>query len=268
MHLLALTRWNQSRTLDAELPWLAPLMRVVPYEARLRLNAGSPVVLARGLALSDAQQGLSALRAHGHGAIAIDEDGAPQDGAALIAGSFELQADQLVVVARNGQQRLALPYAQLLALVRAIEVCEEETATQTVEHKLSLGRAVLSGGLMNKKAVTKTHNEKSLEHEHVAYLFRRDAGEPVLLREHSLRYAGLGDQRGENAHQSFMRLLALLRERTPHALHDDRLCVRKRRAELTTVRGTTREQTRSSTNVAANLLAAYILVHGFVQGQL
>lgn len=267
MYLLALTRWNASHTIEAELTWLAPLMKLVPYEARLRLNAGSPVIIARGLAPGDAQQSLSALRSHGHGAVAIDERGVPHEEAAPVAASFELQHDQLITATRNGAPH-ALPYAQLLAVVRAIEVCEEVTALQTSQQKLALGRAVLTGGLLRKKTVSANHTETSLEHEHVAYLFRRDSAEPVLLRETVLRYAALGDQRGENAHQSFMRLLAVLRERTPHALHDERLCVRKRRAELTSVHGTSREQTRSSNNVAANLLAAYILVHAHLQGQL
>jgi hypothetical protein len=267
MYLVALTRWESSRALDAELPWLAPLMGVLPYEARLRLNAGSPVVLVRGLALADAQQTLSALRTHGHGAVAIDETAAPQSERALVAAGFELLPDQLIARARDGQ-RYALPFPQLIAVVRAIEVCEEERAHETVEKKLALGRALLSGGLMRNKTVRTEHTAKSLQHEQVAYLFRREGAEPLLLRQSSLHYEGLGSLRGTSAVESFARLLAVLRERAPHALHDDRLCARKRRTELTAVSGTAREQTRSSTNATANALAAYILVHAHLQAQL
>jgi len=267
MYSVVLTRWESSRTIDVELKWLAPLMGLLPYDARLRLNAGVPVVVARGCTLADAQQSLSALRTHGHGAVAVDEQGAPCAERMPLVRGFDLHEAELVAQVRGGPA-VTLPFSQLLAVVRAVEVCEQEHAVETVEKKLAIGRAVLSGGLMRSKTVHKSISEKSLEHEQVAYLFRREAAEPLLLREGALSYAGLGSERGVSAHESFMRLLKILRERAPHALHDDRLCVRKRRAELTTVRGTSTEQTRANTNSTANDMAAYWIVHAHLQGQL
>jgi hypothetical protein len=267
MHTVALTRWESSRTIDGELAWLAPLMGLLPYDARLRLNAGTPVVVARGCALADAQQRLAAIRTHGHGAVAIDEDRAPRPERMPLVASFELHDAELIAQVRGGRPH-SLPFSQLLGVVRAVEVCEQEHAVETVEKKLAIGRAVLSGGLMTSKTVHKSTNKKSLEHEQVAYLFRREAAEPLLLRESSLSYAGLGSERGVSAHESFIRLMKTLGARAPNALHDDRLCVRKRRAELTTVRGTSSEQTRASTNSTANDMAAYVLVHAHLQGQL
>jgi hypothetical protein len=267
MYTVALTRWESSRTVDVELPWLAPLMGLLPYEARLRLNAGMPVVVARGCTLPAAQQSLSAIRTHGHGAVAVDEESVPHAARMPVAASFDLHDTELVAHVRGGTHH-TLPFSQLLAVVRAVEVCEQEHAVESVERKLAIGRAVLSGGLMRSKTVHKSTSEKSLEHEQVAYLFQRQAVEPLLLRESALSYAGLGSERAVSAHESFVRLMTKLRECAPQALHDDRLCVRKRRAELTTVRGTSTEQTRASTNSTANDLAAYVLVHAHLQGQL
>jgi hypothetical protein len=267
MYSVALTRWDASRTVDVELAWLAPLMGLLPYDARLRLNAGMPVIVARGCAQADAQRSLATIRTHGHGAVAVDEAAAPSGSRMPVAASFALQDDELIAEVRGGP-RVALSFSQLIAVVRAVEVCEQEHAVESVERKLAIGRAVLSGGLMRSKTVHKSTSEKSLEHEQVAYLFRREASEPLLLRESALSYAGLGDGRGVSAHESFVRLMRVLQQRAPHALHDDRLCVRKRRAEQTTVRGTSSEQTRASTNSSANDMAAYILVHAHLQGQL
>ncbi|HMI93058.1 MAG TPA: hypothetical protein VK509_16925 [Polyangiales bacterium] len=267
MHSVALTRWESTRTVEVELAWLAPLMGLLPYDARLRLNTGMPVVVARGCALADAQQRLSAIRTHGHGAVVIDESSVPRAERMPVVASFELRDAELIAQVRGGPSH-TLPFAQLLGVVRAIEVCEQEHAVETVEKKLAIGRALLSGGLMTSKTVHKSTSKKSLEHEQVAYLFRCEAAEPLLLRESSLSYAGLGSERGVSAHESFMRLMKTLRERAPSALHDDRLCVRKRRAEQTTVRGTSSEQTRASTNSTANDMAAYVLVQAHLQGQL
>jgi hypothetical protein len=199
--------------------------------------------------------------------VAVDEGSAPSAGRMPVAAGFELQEGELSAQLRGGG-RLAVPFSQLIAVVRAVEVCEQEHAVQSVERKLAIGRAVLSGGLMRSKTVHKSTSAKSLEHEQVAYLFRHEVAEPLLLRESALSYAGLGDERGVSAHESFMRLIGVLQKRAPHALHDERLCVRKRRAELTTVRGTSSEQTRASTNSTANDMAAYILVQAHLQGQL
>lgn len=267
MHLVALTRFPRDRSLDQDLQWLAQLMGMLPYEARLRLSSGLPVILTRGIALNVAQQNLSALRAHGFGAVAIDEAAAPSSEHAQVAASFELADGELRVAARANQSSV-IRYPQLIACVRAIEVSEEEQATETVEKKFSLGRTALSGGLMTSKTVRKSINKKSGEHEQVAYLFRHDSSEPLMLRERALSYAGLGSERGHSAAESLSRLIAALRQRAPNMLVDDRLCQRKRRVDLAAIRGTSSEQVRSSTNAGANDLAAYILVHAHLQEQL
>lgn len=242
-------------------------MGLLPYDARLRLNSGVPVILARGLALNVAQQSLSALRAHAHGAVAIEVDDVPSSARAPVAASFELTPGELVV-AERGTQSSRIRYPQLIACVRAIEISEDEQAFETVEKKLAIGRALLTGGLMTSKTVRTSHSKKSGEHEQVAYLFRHDGAQPLMLRERSLNYAGLGQDRGHSAAESLNRLIAALQQRAPNMLVDDRLCQRKRRAELSTISGTSTEQTRSSTNAGANDLAAYILVQAHLQQQL
>jgi hypothetical protein len=267
MHLVALTRWNPDKKLDQELPVLAPALHLAPYDARLRLVTPPPAVLASGLELAAAQQLLGVLRARGHGAVACDVTSVPPAERSILVRGFELGPEVFVGLDEQ-RRRFELPYAQILGFARAAELSSQTQSVETSEKKLAIGRALMSGGMMMNKTVTKVETTGSSERQQVAYVFRSTAPEPVLLKQYSLSYEGLGAARGSSAHQSFEALIAALRTRTPGAMHDDRLLTHKRLPDLTGVRGLTKDRTISTSNAPANALAAHLLMLGHLQGQL
>ncbi len=267
MYLVALTRWNSTVSIDAELPALAPAIGLAPYDARLRLVTATPTVLASGLALGDAQRLLGLLRERGHGAVACDADTIPAPERALLLRGFALEPDTLVGL--DVQRRPApLHYADIIGIARAVEISSQSHAVESTEKKLDVGRALLSGGLVMSRTVSKVETSDSFERHHVAYLFRNGTADPVLLKEHLLSYEGLGAARGASAHASFEALLAALRAATPAAMHDDRLLTHKRRPDLTAVRGAAKDRTVNTSNEPANALAAHLLMLAHLQGQL
>jgi hypothetical protein len=267
MHIVALTRWNTARALEQELPALAQVLGLGLYDARLRLVAATPAVVAHGLTLERAQSLLGLLREHGHGAVAADMSSVPVQRPSHVAIGFELTPEALIAIG-EGVQRSVLPYPHILGVVRALEVSSESSTSSTTEKKLAIGTAVLTGGMKLSKKVTKVEKSASSERQRVAYVFSQSGPQPILLKEHGLSYAGLGAQRGLTAHQSFDALIAELRKRAPGALHDDRLLAHRRHAEAVVVRGTSNERAVSSTNAAANDLAAHLLMLALLEQQL
>jgi hypothetical protein len=267
MHLVALTRWSAESGLESELLELARAMRVAPYDARLKLAAPLPVVVASGLGLEPAQELLGLLRQRGHGAVACDGSSVPATERMPVARSFALLAEAFVGLDERKRQ-LTLPYAQILGIVRAAELSSTTQTLVTSHKKVDLGRALLSGGVVTKKTVEKTKTNETTERQQVAYVFLSANPDPVLLKERSLSYEGLGALRAPSARESLDALIGCLHRSAPNALLDGRLLVHKRRVDLTDVRGVAKDRTVSESNAPANVLAAYLLMLGHLQGQL
>lgn len=266
MHLVAITRLADARGFEQDLPQLAALLRLSAYDARLRLAGPLPIIAASGLDLPATQALLGALRARGHGAVACELRSVPEEERCIVARTFELGPESITGSGELGQ-RFALPYAEILGLMRAVETSTDIATKQTVKKQLSLGRAALTGGLMAKKQITSTATSNSFEHQQVAFVFRRSAPEPLVFKERQLQYQGLGPQRGRTTMECFAQLCQLLRRSAPGAICDDRLLAAKRRPELRSVHGSARDRVISNSNGAANLLAAYLLMYAHLQAE-
>jgi hypothetical protein len=266
MQIVAVTRWNPDRKLEQELPRLANGLGLGLYDARIKLAAPLPIVVGSALSPQAARERLELFRSLGHGAVACEVETILAPESMLLARGFELGDAALAIDAAKG--RITVDYPQILGIVRAFELSSETQTLQIKEDKLALGRALLTGGLMTKKSVTREEVHASTERQRTAYLFHAAAGAPVLLKEHSLRYDGLGPLRGVSTHQSFQSLMACLRERTPGALHDERLLTHRRHADLSAVRGVSADRAISTSNAGSNALAAQVLLLAHAQGQL
>jgi hypothetical protein len=266
MHLVAITRLADARGLEQDLPQLAVLLRLSAYDTRLRLAGPLPIIAASGLDLSETQVVLAALRARGYGAVACEARSVPEQDRCIIARTFEFGAEAISGGGELGH-RFALPYAEIIGVLRAVETSSDTATKQTVKKQLSLGRAALTAGLMTKKQTTTTSTSTSYDHQQVAFVFRRSAPEPLVFKERQLQYQGLGQQRGRTTLECFAQLCELLRRGAPGAICDDRLLAAKRRPELRSVQGGARERVISNSNGAANLLAAYLLMYAHLQGQ-
>jgi hypothetical protein len=137
----------------------------------------------------------------------------------------------------------------------------------TQEKRFAPGRAVLSGGMVLRKKVDRVDKTVTQEQEQMIYMFCR-SHPPYVWKELTLRYEGLGDQRQLTAAQNFATLSKRLRSLTPHAFHDQRLLTQRRRSDISLVAGGARERRLETSNARENDLAAFLLVRGYLEGQL
>jgi hypothetical protein len=265
MILVAVTRWACAP--ENEAPALAPLLGEAVYDLRLRLARPLPVMLARVDAPERARALLAALRARGHGAIACDLTYVPSSQAMMTPRSYRFEADAFVG-SGPAQATGRMPYADMLALLRARDTTVEEIATSTKERKFSFGRAAMTGGLILSKSKTKSARSTSEQSEQVLYLIRRDGREPMLLREGALRHEGLGEQIRPTALENFALVVASLRERAPQALYDERLMIQARNAASLRLSGTPTDRRTTQSNSDENDMAAHVIAIAFRSGQL
>lgn len=267
LFIVAVTRWHRGRDLERELPALAASMGVGLYDARIRFNAPLPVFVGVNLARDVAGERLEAFRSFGHGAVMCDVDSMAAPATMPSIRGFELAADAFLGV--DAQQRPChLSHAGLRGIVRAVALGSVTQTLETTTKKLSVGRALLSGGLLLNKSVTNVQTHAATERQQVAYLFHEGQNGPVLLKEHSLNYEGLGPKRGHSTLQSFSALLDALRRAAPAAFYDERLVAHKRLADLSGVRGVGGERIVTTSNADSIAAAAFVLMLAHTEGQL
>jgi hypothetical protein len=224
MWIVALTELGTS--LDVEAPALAADLGLVAYEARIRIGGGLPAVVCTTPDEAHARALLGKLRARRHGAVACDD--------ALVVAADDMVPmrrfafDHGSIVAGNEQ----LPFDDVFAVLRATYRTQTEARSEVVEKQTSMGRAIMTGGLMMSKKVTRDETKRTSDREQILYLFRR-SGRPWILREKSAYYQGLGARMGVSQHENFNTTLALLREYMPRATFDDRLTQIRRVPERT-----------------------------------
>jgi hypothetical protein len=259
MILVVLTRMGAP--LDREIGVLSRLVGTPEPDLRIQLSGPPPLPLKGGLDSAAARALMEALVARGHGCVATDVARIPASrGGLFTVRSFELSDAAFTGVAASGE-RLAMPYDDLFGLVHATSVVEVEATVEETKRKLSLGRAALTGGLVLSKTVTTKRSGVSTERQPVLYLYRRSGRDHFLIPENGLNATGLGSRIGRTRHENFNILIAVLRERAPHAFCDARyLAQRPPRLPVGAADST----------VAANDLdvAAYVLAVARLQGQL
>ncbi len=265
MHLVAVTRWGSP--LQEELPELAARLGMVAYDLRLRLAGGLPAVFAQVGEKTEAAGHVEFLRARGHGAVACDAEAVPGPEDQIVPVDFELTATALRGVCTQGRH-FELAGTKVLALVHVACVTSAEHIVTTQEKKFAPGRAVLSGGMVLRKKVDRIEKTVTDEQEQMIYMFSRSHPVPCVCKELTLRYEGLGDQRQLATAQNFATLSKRLRTLAPHAFYDQRLLTHKRRADISVFAGGARERRIETSSARENDLAAFLLVRGYLEGQI
>jgi hypothetical protein len=244
---------------EDEVAALAADMGATAYDARLLLAAGMPAIVKttpdRALALAL----LTRLRARGHGAVACDGSAVVSCEDMVAMRRPRLEADAVTLDDLPAER---LPYADVLALLPAAHQRRVDTATQTRQTKLSMGRALMTGGVAFTKTVKTNTRNATEERDVVLYVFRRSGEPPWLLRERGTGWAGLGLPLAPSESENYRLAVAALRERAPGATFDDRLMTRKasERSSLSGGGGNTTVKTSSQAGVdlLAHLLALHI----------
>jgi hypothetical protein len=191
----------------------------VPDAARL-LAGILPRVLVR--ATSEGARLVAELEAAGFVAFAVEESAVTTDAQRVVARNLELAGQGVVAVDGRGQRHTcpASAFGTLLRGVRFVETTEVEKTTQ---RKLSLGKALITGGLAVTKKV-ETTSERTISAKEAFLLLQRSDGLPeILLCERRLNYQCLGPDLQPSALGNLIALLARLRAMAPQAALDDRI---------------------------------------------
>ena len=238
MHAVAITRLagttaspGRAATPDAlrgaietEAKALAADLGTIAYEQRLKLAGGIPAIVATSPDPTRAQAIAAAIRRRGHDAVVVDADRivAARD---MIAPKG-LRLDAAALVSTHGLG-VSIAWTDIAVLVRAVWRTHAESTEVVTRKEFAAGRALLTGGLVINKKVSREVTTRSDDAEPVVFLFPRSPGPPWWLRERALRYDALGAALTTSSTANFQLLVDELRTRATAATFDDRLVARK-----------------------------------------
>lgn len=264
MFIVAVTRWGPG--LDTQLPELAADLGLFPYDLRIRLNGPLPVIVARLHEREAASALMAKLRGWGHGVVGCEDSKVLAADTMLQVREFRIDGSRLVV------DKDELDSADVLMLVHAMGVSEQQHTQETSKQQFSAARAVISGGWVTTRTVTSYSHTHGAGSEERIYLFRRSYADPMLFCQHQLQYGGLGEAMSRSSHDNFAELTRQLRAFAPSACYDDRLRTTRRKSTFELASwdqaGASKTSTVSQSNASGLDLAAHLLLIGHARGQL
>jgi hypothetical protein len=211
---------------------LAKAMGITVFEARSRVNAPGtgPFVVTVLADAEEAKQAARRLEAEGFRAVVLRAgESRPAEESRAIK-KFHLGEDFFEV--RSVQQDiLTLPYSDISLIIRGTGINATTTAESAKKTSLSLGRAVLSGGIAFTKT-TKTVREVSNEEREGFFVLHASGSAPLLFREKALLYDSLGKEMRPSRTANFAYLVSRLRGLCHNAVYDERLLTRAAQAAL------------------------------------
>jgi len=229
MHIVALQFDKDAG--DALAVRLAAVLGRTLLEARGRVSEpeGGPSVLATFAESGPAEELAEELRSRGFDALVLPSAAVETEEQRLVVRSFELGPGSLTALPRRGGA-VEVPWRDVRLLLRGVVRVQHKRTQMVEQRKLSLGRAVITGGLMVTKTVKSTKHEIRTENEGFLQLYPA-SGPPLAFRQTALNFAGLGRLEPSVA-ANFARLVAVLRQGSPQAVYDERLATLPGQARL------------------------------------
>jgi hypothetical protein len=185
---------------------------ITALEVRLALSATPPSVLFRTPTRERAHEAARALEAGGIPAVALDLAEVLPVERMVHLHRFTLDARGLGADAKGP----TLAYGDIVALVR---VAAETSIVRTTREK----ETETIRGRRTEVDVEHTRAEHSVEQ--ALFLFVPGEGVPWVLRAGEARYLALGAELRPTAMENFLVTVALLRERAPQAVYDERFAL-------------------------------------------
>lgn len=211
---------------------LADALGVTKLEAlsRLRVPGGGPLIIRPFAAHNPAGRLAARLESGGFRALILNgEDIAAEAGRKTIK-KFGLGERDLRVELTDGGS-LVVAYQDIDLILRGTEITVRTDTETTRKRSLSLGRAVLTGGLVMTKTTKTVRDVTTGEREGFLTLYTSD--KPILLfRENILVYESLGQAMKQSRVANFNYLAEELHKRCPGATYDERLANRSAQAAL------------------------------------
>jgi hypothetical protein len=211
---------------------LAEALDKTAYEVRARLSdpEGGPAVVARYGEIEPAWACAGRLRANGISPILLTADDLETDARRFLVRGFELGAQGVKATSRRGETA-QIAYGDLDLFLRGVRVDERTEMKTTEQRKFSMGRALLTQGLMMTKTVRKTEKLTSVEREEFFHLYA-EGRPPLVFRSGALDYRSFGHALQPSVQANFTRLVEEMRQAFPHARYSERLANRQSRARI------------------------------------
>jgi len=200
------------------------------YEARPRAMPPAPRVVATFGDLGTAETAAAILGGAEMSPLVLGDEQIESDARRAFPRSFVLEPDRIVFRLRDGRS-IDVDAGSIRLLLRGTRIRREERTETTTERKLSVGKAVLTGGLLltsqkKKDVVISTEAREGFLHVYAP-------GTPdLVIGETGLLYDGLGAAMAPTRTANFARLTAELRARAVRAVYDERLLTRAGQAQV------------------------------------
>jgi len=202
------------------IPRAAQLAGLALADATRLLKGTFPRILLR--VAKDPEALVAAFSAEGFVAWAADPALVPMDDGRIHVRGLSWTADGFVARDAQGTSH-PCPFAAVRLLQRGTRTHTSSDIEITTKRKFDLGRAILSGSLLLTKRVTQT-TERSIHAKMPFLLVQGGDGCPdLVIYEHRMSYACLGDQMGHATLTNFGLLVARFQELCPQAPLDDRV---------------------------------------------
>lgn len=226
-------------------------------EARMRLAPEPPALLAR-LRASRADEVVSALRAAGLAALAMDSE-VPSDRERLVAVRFAVSGAGAVFTSRAGEE-VAVAWPDVVAILRGQRTARQETERIEKSRRFSVAAAIATSGVVMTRGVARTVRQSEESTEQVILVYPRH-GRAATLAEGVLDFSCLGPALQPSSTANMAEVARRLREGAREAFYDERLLRLGRRALPFLASGESRSQTgttvtrRTDTSGSLDVLA-------------
>lgn len=212
-------------------------------EARMRLAPEPPALVAR-LEADKADALVVALRKAGVAALAVDAQ-VPTDKDRTFVRSFSFDASGATFTSRTGDSRV-VSWGDVVGILRGLRVASAQVERVERSRRLSVGTAVLTGGLKMTRTSSKTVRSYDESTEQVILVYARDGGAAVLA-EGEVDLSCLGASMQPSSTANFVELARRLRDGAKGAFYDERLLRLGRRPLPFVAGGESRSQTNTTT---------------------
>ncbi len=230
MHIVAI--YNLPDPKDDLAEALAKALGSTVYEVRsqLRVPGKGPLVVASCRDREAGEKISDKLESGGFDAIVLGQDEIEAASDQFMVRKFRLDNEALYVESGK-EQNLTVDYRSIDLILHGTSIAGNTVSETVKERKFSLGRTVLSSGLVTKRTKKFTREIKTEEREGFFNLYANTL--PTLVfRETIVMYDSPGFALKPSRVANFAYLISELRKRQPDAAFDDRLLRRAEQAAL------------------------------------
>ena len=230
MHILALHTIPDQGDNSARL--LAETLGITSYEAhaRLRVAGQFPLVISVFSEKKIAEDTASRINSAGFTTIMLCDDEIESEERRMVVKEFILGERELVVDSRTAG-KCTIDYRSVTLLLRGISMKRVTDTEIEKKRTFSMGKTLLTGGLMMTKSAKKEHTTVSESREGFIHIYDKE-NNIVVFRENSLVYASLGKMLTHSRSSNFTFVAAEIIRQCPAASYNDFLLNRGRQVQM------------------------------------